>query len=737
MDVDMDVVDVDMAGVGVVHPSPPPVPPVKPSSSSAPSSSSSSSSAVVAAAAAQPQTQTQTQKGPRACHRLDKPCSSQTPAPPRKRKEPKPTRVSELEKKLEDLTARIESVQHQTATPTPTPPESGSDVNNHHQHHSNADADRGISVGVTPQKPWPSHTPGRRPGEGRWYPMAHLFPAESPQPSTSSGKQPSSTLDSARLSPPVKKRQTSPPLAAAAADLPPHRQHLSPVPASTSTPASVSVLTAPPNTTSGAPPPPPPPPQLWPEEDEAASLLAEYTTHLSHLFPFAVVPPRMTSFELRQRKPFFWKAIMMEACHLDGARQMALGDELLREIAEAAITKPQKSLDLLQGLQILISWYHYNLNSFQMTNLLFLARSICSSLGFTESQSATMQREQTSDSLEQMRAFAGTYYLVTVTFTTNKKPDALMNTSYLEACCFVLEREMEYDTDEILVWLVRAQQLAQAISWRLALCSNPDIQPNSSPLPMVIKGFQEQLRTFRNSLPHHLRDNASLVGHLHVAEILLYEIGLQSPSTFSLAEQADFLRACLCATKSFFDNRFAQEIQEHPRFICMSSFDFIYAFLTALKLITFQAPWWDPGLVRTSLCFDQFLDRQVRDMEFMAERRRRRRRRGYGDHVGVGGVSPPDAGGGMDEAEAEGDIEAHDPFFKLAKKMRQLGDIMRGECDDVYKNNLVQAVDTAPMTLTDATQALMQDLEDDSSLWQQLAIDWNAFNTLFLPPPGH
>lgn len=105
---------------------------------------------------------------------------------------------------------------------------------------------------------------------------------------------------------------------------------------------------------------------------------------------------------------------MMEACHLDGPRQIALGNQLLRDITEAAFTKPQKSIDLLQGLQVLISWFHYNLNSFQMTNLLYMARSICMSLGFNELQGAVKQSEHSSHCLEQMRAFSGTYYLVTV-----------------------------------------------------------------------------------------------------------------------------------------------------------------------------------------------------------------------------------------------------------------------------------------------------------------------------------
>lgn len=148
------------------------------------------------------------------------------------------------------------------------------------------------------------------------------------------------------------------------------------------------------------------------------------------------------------------------------------------------------------------------MNSFQMTNLLYLARSICLSLGFNEAQRATPQeaRDYSSATLEEMRAYAGCYYLVTVVFTTNKRPDALMNTAYLETACRVLEERREYPTDELLVYLVRVQQLAQSISLTLA----PDtlsFQSMQLPLSIIVKGFQAQLDTFKASLPPHLQNH--------------------------------------------------------------------------------------------------------------------------------------------------------------------------------------------------------------------------------------
>ncbi|KAK4456185.1 hypothetical protein QBC34DRAFT_287132 [Podospora aff. communis PSN243] len=623
------------------------------------------------------------------CHRLNKMCQAQVPAPPRKRKEPKPGRIGELEKRILDLTKRVESVSRHA----PSPPESEVATLPFTHPARRASLDQ-VSQGVT--SPLSAVNPSTR---ERWpNPFGHIFLESDSEPSP----------------------QARPPIDFSCS----FGRDLS----RDETPSA-----RPPTAITMHPGPPPSTQQKrqsqnqqevrWPEGEEAETLLTTYKDNLAHLFPFAVVPPHLSSYELREKKPFFWKAIMMEAYLNDGARQIALGNELLRDISEAAILRPQKSLDLLQGLQVLISWYHYNLNSFQMTNLLYLARSMCVGLGFSELQGTKESNDHSSEYLERMRAFAGVYYLVTVIFTTNKKPDGLMGTTYLEECCRTLESRMEYPTDGILVWLVRAQQLSQSICLALAF-HNAGVSVfigQTEPLQSVIERFEQQIETFRHSIPAETRDNPSLKGHIHVAEILLYEIALQSVPQFNHSYTPSYrlhlLSRCLQATKAFLTNRFAREIGEYPRYICVSSFDFVYAFLTMLKLITVRgAPGWDLARARQELEFDKFLERQVRDMEYMVERRRNRRKFFFGNwEVGRG-----EHGDGLEGVVGEVSVvgeegEEEDPFLKLAKKIRVLSRMMRDELQNDYAaTQLTLAAETAPMTVTDA-EGLMHNLE--ISLW--------------------
>lgn len=146
---------------------------------------------------------------------------------------------------------------------------------------------------------------------------------------------------------------------------------------------------------------------VWPLEGEAEVILATYKTKLEQLFPFVVVPD-IKATELKQTRPFLWKAIMMVGTFLDGARNMKLGEELLADISHAAMVEGEHGLDILQGMQLLVAWFHHALKNSRLTNLLFLARSLCLSLGLGGTAPAPQ------GNLDYLRAYAGTYYVNTL-----------------------------------------------------------------------------------------------------------------------------------------------------------------------------------------------------------------------------------------------------------------------------------------------------------------------------------
>ena len=156
---------------------------------------------------------------------------------------------------------------------------------------------------------------------------------------------------------------------------------------------------------------------LWPVGDEADEFLSSYRKHAAHLFPFVVIPEHMSLAQLRTERPYLWKGVVMHASHVHGQRQVFASSELVNEIVSASFYHAAKNLDMLQGLLVMLAWFHYGLNTTQVTNLLFLARSMVATMGLCDKVAQLKLKpsiEITSTELEEARTLAGTYYLLSL-----------------------------------------------------------------------------------------------------------------------------------------------------------------------------------------------------------------------------------------------------------------------------------------------------------------------------------
>ncbi|KAM4060178.1 tRNA processing endoribonuclease [Hirsutella rhossiliensis] len=361
----------------------------------------------------------------------------------------------------------------------------------------------------------------------------------------------------------------------------------------------------------------------WPLPGEAEAFLSRFHDAFAHLFPFVVVPKHITAAELRTERPLVWKGVMVAGCIWDGARQAKLGEEMLADVAKAAISDGIKTLDLLQGLELLLAWFHFALKSSQTSHLLFLARSMCVNLN-AMSYGSTVE-DAKYGRLDHLRAYAGMYYLNTLIFTTNKRNDVLMNTTQLDSYCKIIETTNEYPSDEYLIKLIRIQQLAQTIS--LTMAFDPATPAAMSlPLPMVIESFQDQLDTFRVTLPTHLAASPTLQCHISIAEVLLTDVAISDPHCDSyniqLTDRLQLLWACVRSLKAFFKVRFAVTELDSPRFVTVMVSDVAFAFITGIKLLTLGVPGWNLEHVSKELALDDMLSRQIDDLtEIIAKRK--------------------------------------------------------------------------------------------------------------------
>lgn len=151
----------------------------------------------------------------------------------------------------------------------------------------------------------------------------------------------------------------------------------------------------------------------------------------------------------------------------------------------------------------------------------------------------------------------------------------------------------------------------------------------------------------------------ALKTQIHIAEILLYEAGLGEDLSAGLlpTDRLELLWECLNATKSMLQARFQKAFDGWPRSITLSSFDYTYAMLICLKLSLLQLPGWDLRLVRNELSFDQYLAKQIEDLQKFTLLRNK--------------PHPADKGDGP-TGRVPGPSEFQDPYERLHIRLTQL-----------------------------------------------------------------
>jgi hypothetical protein len=78
-------------------------------------------------------------------------------------------------------------------------------------------------------------------------------------------------------------------------------------------------------------------------------------------FPFVLIPPQMSLDRLRREKPFLLLSILTCAAQSNNKLQAILELELRESLGKKVIISGEKSMDLLQGVLVYLTWYIFKL----------------------------------------------------------------------------------------------------------------------------------------------------------------------------------------------------------------------------------------------------------------------------------------------------------------------------------------------------------------------------------------
>lgn len=161
------------------------------------------------------------------------------------------------------------------------------------------------------------------------------------------------------------------------------------------------------------------------DQDEHA-LYELFPSLMAVHFPFVLVEPNTNGEMLQYEKPLLYRVIIMVAACRDVSRHVVLRQDIMKDIMDRLLIRNEKSLELLQGLLLLMAWFHYHLPLPQLTNLIQLALALSYDLCLNKSLGGNAKYERLMEEskcanerlakremrkLDERRAFLGVFWL--------------------------------------------------------------------------------------------------------------------------------------------------------------------------------------------------------------------------------------------------------------------------------------------------------------------------------------
>ena len=158
--------------------------------------------------------------------------------------------------------------------------------------------------------------------------------------------------------------------------------------------------------------------------ETAQELLDRYRFKAVQHLPFVVLPHHENLNSIRHQTPFLFLSIMTSMMVDNCSLQRRLAEEVRLQIHRKMLLDNEKTLELLQGLLVYLSWYHYMFLPPKHQYALFTQYcvTLVQELGLDKSSQRTMRRRRFAfdgrgadvphpKSPAQLRAFIGTYYM--------------------------------------------------------------------------------------------------------------------------------------------------------------------------------------------------------------------------------------------------------------------------------------------------------------------------------------
>ncbi|KAI0139684.1 hypothetical protein BJ166DRAFT_489392 [Pestalotiopsis sp. NC0098] len=286
---------------------------------------------------------------------------------------------------------------------------------------------------------------------------------------------------------------------------------------------------------------------------QANECFVRYTDHMTQHLPAVVFPAGTTAAEVRKNKPILFLAIIAAASSEMPQVQRQLVKELVQIFADKIVVYGEKSLELVQALQVGVIWYHppEHFEELKFYQLVHMGAVMAIDIGLGRKRSSSKQKmipytwkdhplrkhplpEPTT--IESRRAWLACYFLASNVAMALHRPNLIRWAPFMTECMDILESSPEAaPSDKYLCHLVWTHRLAEEVGIQFSMDDpNTFVNIAEPKVQYALRGFERDLEKYSDSIPK-TEKQPSLLLSFHVLSLYMHEIALY-------VEKADEIR---------------------------------------------------------------------------------------------------------------------------------------------------------------------------------------------------
>ncbi|GJN83676.1 hypothetical protein PLIIFM63780_007225 [Purpureocillium lilacinum] len=279
--------------------------------------------------------------------------------------------------------------------------------------------------------------------------------------------------------------------------------------------------------------------------EKAAELFSRYKESMIRHLPAVVFPPRMSVMELRRTKPYLFLAVMAAASSEMHGLQRVLHKDLMLLFAHKIVVAGEKNLELVQALHVAVIWYwppeHFE--ELKFYQLVHMAAVMALDIGLGKKapprrsvppfswREHQFRRQPQPDptSIECRRAWLTCHYLAANTSIALHRPNLVRWSPFMTECVEVLETSPDAaPTDKYLCHLVWTHRMGEEIGIQFSM-DDPATTVNilDARTQYALRVLERDLDRYRDSVPKEMMQPTLKIS-FHLLSLYMHELVLHT-----------------------------------------------------------------------------------------------------------------------------------------------------------------------------------------------------------------